>query len=134
MLSLELPADQPERVALAPWQVAAGATQVWPAEQPIQQLADPRIVGTRFQDSALIHPALTARILSAAVTAPAMVPGNGGKKIRDDATWATPAMEPGTMILFPAVFLHHVRPYSGKRPRITIAFNISAGPPPASVA
>jgi hypothetical protein len=41
-----------------------------------------------------------------------------------------PAMGQGTMILFPATFLHHVRPYSGHRPRLTIAWNICSGPPP----
>lgn len=42
-----------------------------------------------------------------------------------------PGMAPGTMILFPAEFLHFVRPYSGSRPRLTIAWNISSGPLPA---
>jgi hypothetical protein len=45
----------------------------------------------------------------------------------------SPQFVPGMMILFPAQFLHHVRPYSGQRPRITLAWNISAGPPPAGV-
>jgi hypothetical protein len=34
---------------------------------------------------------------------------------------------PGFMVLFPAEFVHHVRPYSGSTPRITLAWNISAG-------
>jgi hypothetical protein len=184
---------------------------------------DPRILGTRFQDARLIHPELHQRILAAAKELPPNMPGQGGKKVRDQVTWDMPAaklialramllfcrtqgtrqahivdrwanvmepgdystphshyesqaavvyffdpgednqarpmdgrfelidarvpfccstrpdcptrglnpgMEPGTMIIFPAVFLHHVRPYSGKRPRITMAINISAGPPP----
>ncbi len=42
----------------------------------------------------------------------------------------SPTFIPGMMLLFPAEFIHHVRPYSGQRPRITLAWNISAGPPP----
>ena len=42
-----------------------------------------------------------------------------------------PAMVPGTMLLFPAEWLHHVKPYYGQRPRVTIAWNISVGPAPA---
>jgi hypothetical protein len=41
-----------------------------------------------------------------------------------------PEMVPGTMILFPAEFLHFVNPYAGDRPRITLAWNICGGPPP----
>lgn len=44
-----------------------------------------------------------------------------------------PSMSAGTLLLFPAPFLHHVRPYFGDRPRITLAWNISAGPPPADL-
>jgi len=223
MMQLEIPAENPEQVALATWQFAGGATQVWPPPQPIQQLMDPRILGTRFQDSKLIHSEFAARLVSAAQELPPNYPGAGGKKVRDAITWEMPAarllllramllfcrtqgvreahvvdrwanvmehgdysgphshyesqaavvyfldpgesdparpldgkfelidprvpfccstrpecptrglvpgMEPGTMILFPAVFLHHVTPYPGRRPRITLAINISAGPPP----
>lgn len=35
-----------------------------------------------------------------------------------------PLMAPGTMILFPSPFVHCVNPYRGRRPRITIAWNI----------
>ena len=45
-----------------------------------------------------------------------------------------PKLRPGMMILFPSEFLHHVRPYSGRRPRLTIAWNICPGPPPANPA
>jgi hypothetical protein len=34
---------------------------------------------------------------------------------------------PGFMVLFPAEWVHHVRPYSGSTPRVTLAWNISAG-------
>lgn len=44
----------------------------------------------------------------------------------------SPKLLPGMMILFPAEFLHHVRPYSGRRPRLTMAWNINPGPPPAN--
>ncbi len=45
-----------------------------------------------------------------------------------------PAMAGGTMLLFPVEWLHHVEPYHGTRPRLTIAWNISAGPPPGNLA
>lgn len=44
-----------------------------------------------------------------------------------------PEIAPGMLLVFPAMFLHYVRPYFGKRPRITIAWNISLGPPPADL-
>jgi hypothetical protein len=40
-----------------------------------------------------------------------------------------PIPRAGMMILFPAMFLHFVHPYTGRRPRITIAWNLSPGPP-----
>lgn len=43
-----------------------------------------------------------------------------------------PQMVAGAMLVFPAKFLHAVTPYEGHRPRITLAWNISLGPPPAS--
>jgi hypothetical protein len=42
-----------------------------------------------------------------------------------------PTIRPGAMVLFPASFLHFVHPYTGKRPRITLAWNISAGGEPS---
>lgn len=223
MLQLEIPAERPEQVVLVEWEFPGGKTVVWPPEQPVQELMDPRILGTRFQDSPLIHPELAARMIAAAQEVPAKHPGAGGKKVRDAITWEMPAarlillralllfcrvhgtrqahivdrwanvmepgdysaphshfesqsaivyfldpgeadparppngqfvlidsrvpfccstrpecptrglvpgMEPGTMVLFPAIFLHHVSPYMGQRPRITLAINISPGPPP----
>tara|TARA_R110002096_G_scaffold168538_14_gene339420 strand:- start:6835 stop:7557 length:723 start_codon:yes stop_codon:yes gene_type:complete len=41
-----------------------------------------------------------------------------------------PEVIPGAMLLFPALLLHFVHPYAGKRPRITLAWNISEGPEP----
>lgn len=41
-----------------------------------------------------------------------------------------PEMLPGTMIVFPAEFIHLVNPYDGYRLRITVAWNVSEGPPP----
>lgn len=34
------------------------------------------------------------------------------------------AFSPGTMMMFPAWTIHHVHPYRGERPRITLAWNI----------
>jgi len=41
-----------------------------------------------------------------------------------------PEIRPGVMLLFPATLLHFVHPYAGRRPRITLAWNLSAGPEP----
>lgn len=35
---------------------------------------------------------------------------------------------PGTMIIWPAPFVHYVTPYAGERPRITVAWNIGRLP------
>jgi uncharacterized protein (TIGR02466 family) len=35
----------------------------------------------------------------------------------------------GTMILFPSWLIHSVTPYHGKRPRISVAFNLALGNP-----
>lgn len=35
------------------------------------------------------------------------------------------AMKPGEMLIFPSYMVHHVSPYYGKRPRITVAMNCS---------
>lgn len=36
-----------------------------------------------------------------------------------------PDMTPGTMVIFAADYLHHVNPYAGTRPRITLSWNIT---------
>lgn len=36
-----------------------------------------------------------------------------------------PDLRPGTMMLFPAEFMHHVNPYLGSRPRITLSWNLA---------
>ena len=36
-----------------------------------------------------------------------------------------PRVEPGTMLIWPSEVVHCVTPYTGKRPRITLAWNIS---------
>jgi hypothetical protein len=36
-----------------------------------------------------------------------------------------PDMTPGTMVIFAADYLHHVNPYAGARPRITLSWNIT---------
>jgi hypothetical protein len=43
-----------------------------------------------------------------------------------------PLMAPGTMILFPSPFVHCVNPYRGRRPRITLAWNIDRDMIPGS--
>jgi hypothetical protein len=44
-----------------------------------------------------------------------------------------PSMSSGTMIIFPSQLVHAVNPYTGKRPRITLSWNINksalSGPP-----
>ena len=94
MMQLEIPEENPEQVALAQWQFGNWRTLVWPPQQPIQQLMDPRILGTRFQDSRLIHPELTAQIRASAAGQPPNMPGKGGKKVRDLETWDLPAARP----------------------------------------
>jgi hypothetical protein len=206
-------------------QLSTGNAQVWPAEQPVQEIADPMLRGTIFQDNALVAGELLPRVLAQAARQPANVLGWGGKKVRDDETWSLPSarllsvralmmfcratgaasahvvdrwvnvmergdyskphchyeadgavvyslepgdknpavptdgafelidprvpfccpsrplrptrgilpdMAPGAMIWFPAELLHYVKPYGGARPRVTVAWNISAGPPPAT--
>lgn len=41
-----------------------------------------------------------------------------------------PDMQPGTLVLFPSRIVHCVAPYTGKSPRITLAWNIDARPIP----
>jgi hypothetical protein len=41
-----------------------------------------------------------------------------------------PDIRTGTLLMFPSEFVHFVHPYRGQRPRITLAWNISPGPPP----
>lgn len=36
-----------------------------------------------------------------------------------------PVMKPGTMLLFASAYLHSVNPYYGRRPRITLSWNIT---------
>jgi Putative 2OG-Fe(II) oxygenase len=216
---LDLSQQSADNLARSTVKLQAGQTGFWPAEQPIREIADPRIVGTRFQDANLLHPPLLAQLLTEAAKQPPNVIGWGGVKVRDAATWNLPelklltnralmllcrsrkvtaahvldrwanviergdysqphchfeaesavvyfldtgdensggefelidsripfccsrraeypnrgifpAMVPGTMLLFPASFLHFVKPYTGLRPRITLAWNLNSGLPP----
>lgn len=43
-----------------------------------------------------------------------------------------PDIRPGTLLMFPSEFVHFVHPYRGRRQRISLAWNISPGPPPAA--
>jgi hypothetical protein len=222
-LYLQLTSQTPLDASEATFRLRAATTQVWPAAQPVQEIADPRFLGTRFQDNALLREEWAPQLLQQAAREAENVVGWGGKKIRDAETWGMPAaqllmqrallffcrtrgatsahvvdrwanvmergdyskphchydadaavvysldigsenpaapndgkfelidprvpfccpsrperptrgilpaMQPGTMILFPAEWLHYVKPYNGAQPRITIAWNISAGLPP----
>lgn len=197
-------------------------TPVWPSEQPLQELADPRFLGTFFADNGLLHSQLAPQAIRVAATMRPNSLGWGGKKVRDAETWglpeaqllslramlfvcrargsttahivdrwinvlergdystphchyesdvavvysldpgdATPSadgqleiidpripfccpsrlerptrgimpvMHGGTMVMFPAEWLHYVKPYFGQRSRLTIAWNISVGLRPA---
>jgi len=197
--------------------------RIWPENQRMQELGDPRILGTQFPDISLFHDSAIALVTRAAADLAPNIRGYGGRKVRDAATWGSPEltllnwralylfcatrgvqsahvvdrwinfmehddyssahchfesdaaivysldpgdpnpqrpasgrleiidsripiccprrperptrkiapeMLPGTMIVFPAEFIHLVNPYDGFRPRITVAWNISAGTPP----
>jgi hypothetical protein len=222
-MHLELTPEHQQQLSSLKARLHRGETTVWSAQQPLQNLGDPRIFGTVFQDAELFHYELTERLCSQAYTLPATLRGAGGKKIRDLETWnlpgfqllmqrallmfchchgvtaahvidrwanvmqhgdystphahydaqsavvytmdpgeidpvetmdgsfeiidpripfccpyqaerplrgITPLTRAGMMLLFPAEFIHHVRPYFGRRPRITVAWNICSGPPP----
>ena len=92
-MQIAIPEGQLSAGCLAQATLQGGRTTVWPAPQPIQAIADPRFLGTRFQDNALIHAGLVPRVLVQASNQTANVLGWGGKKIRDAETWATPAAQ-----------------------------------------
>ena len=219
-ISSENPSKPFDSVAL----LRDGQVQTWPAGQPIVNLDDPRIFGTRFLDTNVVHREMIDGVLAQAAKQNLGMLGFGGRKIREVSTWQLPAAklltmrallffckcygataahvtdkwanvmetgdysyphchydctaslvyyldmgEPdpreklagrfhfadpripfccsteaerptrgllpdtreGTMILFPGEFVHFVHPYRGRRSRITIAWNILAGPPRA---
>jgi len=223
MLELELPLEGAETVSEASVTLEHGVTTVWPRNQPTHEMADPRIIATRFSDTQLIQRELTAGITAQAARQPRNRIALGGTKVRELAIWNLPAsklicqralllfcrargdlsahivdcwmnvmyhgeyskphchydaegavvyalefgdpdpgdpstgrlelidsripacnsarpdhptrgllpdMIPGSMLYFPASFLHFVHPYQGQRPRITFAFNISPGKAP----
>jgi len=41
-----------------------------------------------------------------------------------------PKLEPGTMLIFPAAAVHFVHPYQGRRPRLTLSWNVTFQPLP----
>ena len=43
-----------------------------------------------------------------------------------------PDMQPGTLVMFPGERMHHVTPYTGKSPRIILAWNIDSRPIPGN--
>jgi len=45
---------------------------------------------------------------------------------------AMPVMAPGTMLLFASAYLHSVNPYHGRRPRVTLSWNITRRRRPGS--
>lgn len=220
---IELPPDDSARAFDELVTLAGAVVQAWPANLPISALDDPRIVGVRFPDAAIVHNEMIQAVLAQGLKQPMGALGFGGKKVRDPAVWDLPSarlltrrallffckvhgatsafvhdgwaniMEPGdysyphchydsqaslvyyldngdpdpkeklngrfhladpripfccsthperptrgllpdtrvgTLIMFPSEFLHFVHPYRGTRPRITLAWNISAGSPP----
>jgi len=40
----------------------------------------------------------------------------------------TPEIRPGTMIIFPSQVVHFVNPYTGRAPRISLAWNLTLSP------
>ena len=57
-----------------------------------------------------------------AITDP-RVPGCCDREAERVTMEVSPDMNPGTMIIFPSEFVHHVHPYTGDEPRITLAWN-----------
>ena len=44
----------------------------------------------------------------------------------------TPELRPGSMLIFPAEYIHSVNPYGGTRPRISMSWNITLKPLPGA--
>jgi hypothetical protein len=64
---------------------------------------------------------LAARLCFADPRIDACCPDEPGRVTRH----VIPVMTPGTMLLFSSDYLHSVNPYRGKRPRITLSWNIT---------
>ena len=90
---LDLRTQSAASAAAATMAVGPDALTVWPREQPLQPIADARVLGTRFQDAARLHPAPHAAILAQAARQPANMHGWGGKKVRDAQTWSLPELQ-----------------------------------------
>src|SRR5688500_10062142 len=90
-MQLEIPPSGLEEIGRITISLPGCATQLWPAVQPVQTIADLRILGTRFQDAPLVHPPLLARVIAQAAQLPTNMRGWGGKKVRDEETWNLPS-------------------------------------------
>jgi hypothetical protein len=64
---------------------------------------------------------LAARLCFADPRIDACCPDEPGRVTRH----VIPVMTPGTMLIFSSDYLHSVNPYHGKRPRITVSWNIT---------
>lgn len=64
---------------------------------------------------------LAARLCFADPRIDACCPDEPGRVTRH----VMPVMSPGTMLIFSSDYLHSVNPYHGKRPRITLSWNIT---------
>ena len=195
---------------------------IWAPNQELQQVGDPKVIGTYFADHTSYRSQLISSMIAAANAAGSNIRGLGGKKIRSNDVWMQPAFQlmslrvmfmfckiyhqsqayladrwgnvlekgdysvshchfesvasavyfldlgeqtndfsgkfelidpriefccprekhrpsrgllpnviDGSLLMFPSEYLHHVHPYFGDCPRLTIAWNISAGKRPA---
>ncbi len=64
---------------------------------------------------------LAGRLCFADPRIPACCPDEPGRVTR----LVMPDMTPGTMVIFASDYLHHVNPYPGTRPRITMSWNVA---------
>ena len=211
----------PRLIGTSPINIGDIPQCIWPANQSLQTVGDPKIIGTYFPDHPAYHSQLITSMLASANASSPNVRGLGGKKIRSAEIWMQnafrlmslrvmlmfckaygqghayladrwgnvleqgdysvshchfesvasavyfvdlgdqandfsgkfelidpriefccprethrpsrgliPNVIPGTLLMFPSEYLHHVHPYFGARPRLTIAWNIAAGTRP----
>jgi len=81
-----------EQVGASLIRAGSHTLRVWPKDQRVQELGDPRILGTQFPDCSLFHDSAIALVMRAAANLPPNVRGYGGRKVRDAATWNSPEL------------------------------------------
>lgn len=89
----ELPAANPSAAYSATARLATGEAVTWPATAGITTVEDPRIFSVRFLDGAVVHPEAIAAIRNQAALQPIGLQGFGGKKVREESVWQTPALQ-----------------------------------------